>query len=307
MHTKIWWSYVHIRYLVHVQKWTYLALGWPYGWALNFKVILLNGNMNVSQSFLWFVCRRLDAVHVVTRPLSITDILHFLNFFFNSTTRDKLTIVTFLPWHIWHLCTGVWHLWTWVVLAAIFFLWQEVDGCLFFSCDIEWTAGVFFSPSQAANFCWSVSGVERCGVTVYNRSQSHCCDCCHCSPLSDTNCDKLGGGVAISWRGSLSQWHTAVHLRSIIHHSFIHSLRAWSRSVRLMGDLPWPVIWLNKGGLPLSSQMTSKLTSRTAAHTSAALVKLYKQLAAGHLAYGRLIYWWSLPTGHLAGKFNQSG
>ena len=37
MHTKIWWSYVHIRYLVHVQKWTYLALGWPYGWALNFK------------------------------------------------------------------------------------------------------------------------------------------------------------------------------------------------------------------------------------------------------------------------------
>ena len=38
MHTKIWWSYVHIRYLVHVQKWTYLALGWPYGWALNFNV-----------------------------------------------------------------------------------------------------------------------------------------------------------------------------------------------------------------------------------------------------------------------------
>ena len=37
MHTKIWWSYVHIRYLVHVQKWTYLALGRPYGWALNFK------------------------------------------------------------------------------------------------------------------------------------------------------------------------------------------------------------------------------------------------------------------------------
>ena len=37
MHTKIWWSYVHIRYLVHVQKWTYLALGWPYGWALNFN------------------------------------------------------------------------------------------------------------------------------------------------------------------------------------------------------------------------------------------------------------------------------
>ena len=40
MHTKIWWSYVHIRYLVHVQKWTYLALGWPYGWALNFKCLL---------------------------------------------------------------------------------------------------------------------------------------------------------------------------------------------------------------------------------------------------------------------------
>ena len=39
MHTKIWWSYVHIRYLVHVQKWTYLALGWPYGWALNFNNI----------------------------------------------------------------------------------------------------------------------------------------------------------------------------------------------------------------------------------------------------------------------------
>ena len=38
MHTKIWWSYVHIRYLVHVQKWTYLALGRPYGWALNFKI-----------------------------------------------------------------------------------------------------------------------------------------------------------------------------------------------------------------------------------------------------------------------------
>ena len=38
MHTKIWWSYVHIRYLVHVQKWTYLALGWPYGWALNFNM-----------------------------------------------------------------------------------------------------------------------------------------------------------------------------------------------------------------------------------------------------------------------------
>ena len=37
MHTKIWWSYVHIRYLVHVQKWTYSALGWPYGWALNFN------------------------------------------------------------------------------------------------------------------------------------------------------------------------------------------------------------------------------------------------------------------------------
>ena len=37
MHTKIWWSYVHIRYLIHVQKWTYLALGWPYGWALNFN------------------------------------------------------------------------------------------------------------------------------------------------------------------------------------------------------------------------------------------------------------------------------
>ena len=37
MHTKIWWSYVHIRYLVHVQKWTYLALGRPYGWALNFN------------------------------------------------------------------------------------------------------------------------------------------------------------------------------------------------------------------------------------------------------------------------------
>ena len=40
MHTKIWWSYVHIRYLVYVQKWTYLALGWPYGWALNFKIII---------------------------------------------------------------------------------------------------------------------------------------------------------------------------------------------------------------------------------------------------------------------------
>ena len=37
MHTKIWWSYVHIRYLVNVQKWTYLALGRPYGWALNFN------------------------------------------------------------------------------------------------------------------------------------------------------------------------------------------------------------------------------------------------------------------------------
>ena len=37
MRTKIWWSYVHIRYLVHMQKWTYWALGWPYGWALNFK------------------------------------------------------------------------------------------------------------------------------------------------------------------------------------------------------------------------------------------------------------------------------
>ena len=42
MHTKIWWSYVHIRYLVHVQKWTYLALGWPYGWALN-----INQNYNL--------------------------------------------------------------------------------------------------------------------------------------------------------------------------------------------------------------------------------------------------------------------
>ena len=41
MHTKIWRSYVHIRYLVHVQKWTYLALGWPYGWALNFKYIIM--------------------------------------------------------------------------------------------------------------------------------------------------------------------------------------------------------------------------------------------------------------------------
>ena len=39
MHNKIWWSYVHIRYLVlHVQKWTYLGLGWPYGWALNFNI-----------------------------------------------------------------------------------------------------------------------------------------------------------------------------------------------------------------------------------------------------------------------------
>ena len=42
MHTKIWWSYVHIRYLVHVQKWTYLALGWPYGWALNFNFLYWN-------------------------------------------------------------------------------------------------------------------------------------------------------------------------------------------------------------------------------------------------------------------------
>ena len=41
MHTKIWWSYVHIRYLVDVQKWTYLALGWPYGWALNFNIIII--------------------------------------------------------------------------------------------------------------------------------------------------------------------------------------------------------------------------------------------------------------------------
>ena len=42
MHTKIWWSYVHIRYLVHVQNWTYLALGWPYGWVLNFNFFLIN-------------------------------------------------------------------------------------------------------------------------------------------------------------------------------------------------------------------------------------------------------------------------
>ena len=42
MHTKLWWSYVHIRYLVHVQKWTYLALGWPYGWALNFKYVTVH-------------------------------------------------------------------------------------------------------------------------------------------------------------------------------------------------------------------------------------------------------------------------
>ena len=42
MYTKIWWSYVHIRYLVHVQKWTYLALGRPYGWALNFNLFVEN-------------------------------------------------------------------------------------------------------------------------------------------------------------------------------------------------------------------------------------------------------------------------
>ena len=48
MHTKIWWSYVHIRYLIHVQKWTYLALGWPYGWALNF-------NVNISILFIKYM------------------------------------------------------------------------------------------------------------------------------------------------------------------------------------------------------------------------------------------------------------
>ena len=60
MHTKIWWSYVHIRYLVHVQKWTYLALGWPYGWALNFLsfVIIqtgLQGIMIIRSSYLYFI------------------------------------------------------------------------------------------------------------------------------------------------------------------------------------------------------------------------------------------------------------
>ena len=35
----------NIRYLVHVQKWTYLALGWPYGWALNFNIIISYANV----------------------------------------------------------------------------------------------------------------------------------------------------------------------------------------------------------------------------------------------------------------------
>ena len=48
MHTKIWWSYVHIRYLVHVQKWTYLALGWPYGWALNFNNRKMNSAWKIA-------------------------------------------------------------------------------------------------------------------------------------------------------------------------------------------------------------------------------------------------------------------
>ena len=51
MHTKIWWSYVHIRYLVHVQKWTYLALGWPYGWALNFKFRIIIVSKNLQKIF----------------------------------------------------------------------------------------------------------------------------------------------------------------------------------------------------------------------------------------------------------------
>ena len=57
MHTKIWWSYVHIRYLVHVQKWTYLALGWPYGWALNFKIHFYSQHTYKWESFLswWWV------------------------------------------------------------------------------------------------------------------------------------------------------------------------------------------------------------------------------------------------------------
>ena len=56
MHTKIWWSYVHIRYLVHVQKWTYLALGWPYGWALNFKYILSSVFISAGHwCFAWTV------------------------------------------------------------------------------------------------------------------------------------------------------------------------------------------------------------------------------------------------------------
>ena len=68
MHTKIWWSYVHIRYLVHVQKWTYLALGWPYGWALNFNS---NGQ----------VVLRVDALFVIAGG----------HMYFHRTVRDRMS------------------------------------------------------------------------------------------------------------------------------------------------------------------------------------------------------------------------
>ena len=48
MHTKIWWSYVHIKYLLHVQKWTYLALGRPYGWAHAFKQKLSASRVSIA-------------------------------------------------------------------------------------------------------------------------------------------------------------------------------------------------------------------------------------------------------------------
>ena len=127
MHTKIWWSYVHIRYLVHVQKWTYLALGRPYGWALNFnKSTITNYRKPCHQlhSFSTFKCRRYSINnHLVTADKRTFDNRWPLS---STVDVDRLTVFTYMPWM---------RLWRWTVYSRV---------------TTSWVTCFFFLPSRGA-------------------------------------------------------------------------------------------------------------------------------------------------------------
>ena len=99
MHTKIWWSYVHIRYLVHVQKWTYLALGWPYGWALNFKIKQWKACYNIVNVY-YIISITKNVNHQwpssVTRDFISKLPRHFMNYSVVMTILKKATLFLLL-------------------------------------------------------------------------------------------------------------------------------------------------------------------------------------------------------------------